>query len=237
MFSSRLAWLSAGTTCLLLTQVPVRAQVDSFACGDLRNPEYGPFDYRLASPDDRQLVEGAHFKPSLEYRFEPMRGRLPASDIDYTLRAFPNHPRALLAMTKLAERDKTERPKGANWAVECYFDRAIRFRADDSGVRLVYGMFLTKKGRKKEAIEQLRVSESLAGNDMNIQYNLGLAYFDAGDFEKSLSHAHKAYSLGFPLGGLKSRLERAGKWREPVAATVPSGAPAAPPATDSPPSK
>jgi tetratricopeptide (TPR) repeat protein len=203
-----------GGLVILLCCGQASAQVEAFACGDLRN-HHGPFDYRLATPDERELVEGAHFRPSLEHRFEPIRTRPPASDIDYTLRAFPNHPRALMAMMKLAERDKTERPNGANWPVECYFDRAIRFRADDAGVRLVYGIYLTKKRRPKEAIAQLEIAEKLAGEDANIYYNLGLAYFDTGNMDKALASAHAAYALGFPLPGLKNKLERAGKWRDP----------------------
>jgi tetratricopeptide (TPR) repeat protein len=209
--------MSLGVALAAALSGPAHAQLDSAACGALKNPEHGPFDYRLANEEERVLVEGAHFTPELEMRFQPIRNRPVASDIDYTLRAFPNHPRALMAMMKLAERDKTDRPVGARYPVECYFDRAIRWRADDSGVRLVYGIYLTRKGRPKEAIEQLQIADKLAGEDANIQYNLGLAYFEAGDMTRALTHAHAAYALGFPLPGLRNRLERAGKWREPIA--------------------
>ncbi len=54
-----------------------------------------------------------------------------------------------------------------------------------------------------------------AGDDANVHYNLGLAYVDLKQYDKALLSAHKAYQLGFPLMGLKNRLQRAGAWREP----------------------
>src|SRR5437868_1067555 len=70
-------------------------------CGSLDNPSYGPFDYRTATAYQKQLVEiiGAHFTSSVESlqhgNTAPIGGEL-----DYTLRAFPNHRRALLAMIR-----------------------------------------------------------------------------------------------------------------------------------------
>ena len=34
-------------------------------------------------------------------------------------------------------------------------------------------------------------------------------------YDKALASAHRAYGAGFPLPGLKNKLKRAGKWREP----------------------
>ena len=56
---------------------------------------------------------------------------LGGGDLDYTLRAFPNHHVALMAMAKLGEKQKTARPAGAKYGVECYFQRAVSFRGDD----------------------------------------------------------------------------------------------------------
>ena len=66
-----------------------------------------------------------------------------------------------------------------------------------------------------EAVAQLEEAEKLIGENANIHYNMGLAYFDLGKFEASLRHAHRAYALGFPLEGLRNRLKRAGKWQAP----------------------
>ena len=61
---------------------------------DLHNA-FGPFDYRTATKDKLKLVESYHFTPKVESLIGGQSGTLGA-DIDYTLRAFPNHPRALL---------------------------------------------------------------------------------------------------------------------------------------------
>jgi hypothetical protein len=37
-----------------------------------------------------------------------------------------------------------------------------------------------------------------------------------GQFDKSLECAHIAYGSGFPLPGLRDKLKRAGKWKEPI---------------------
>jgi tetratricopeptide (TPR) repeat protein len=174
---------------------------------------FGPFDYRLATKEQRELVERHHFTGRVEQLVRGESGTI-GGDIAYTLRVFPNHPRALLAMAKLARREKTATPPGARYPVDCWFQRAVQFQPDDAQVRLVYGIDLLRGGKKVEAVEQLKLAEGLAVNDANVYYNLGLAYFDLNDFEKSNMYAKRAYELGFPLPGLRDKLKRAGAWRE-----------------------
>lgn len=181
-------------------------------CGPLENA-FGPLDYRTASPAERRLVEGAHFTPSVETLQRGNRGVLGA-DIDYTLRVFPNHPRALYAMTRLAERTKSTKPPGALYPIECYYDRAVRFRPDDAVVRGLYAMFLIRENRGDEARVQLKAAEELGPNDAQVVYNLGLAYFDLKELDRSLAFAKRAYAMGIPFPGLRDKLKRAGKWRD-----------------------
>lgn len=190
-------------------------------CGDLQN-NYGPFDYRSATNEQRKLVEDWHFNSDIQ-RFKSRPNNTLGGDVDYTLRAFPNNHRALLHMMNIAVREKTDKPYGARYTIECYFDRAIRFRDDDGQVRLLYGIYLLRKGEKDRAIQQLQLSENLSGDDANIFYNLGMAYYNLGDFDKSLVYAHKAYSYGFPLNGLRNMLIRRGKWKDmPPEVTLPA---------------
>ena len=188
-------------------------------CPTLRHG-YGPYDYRTATPEQLNLVEGAHFFPNVENLRDgtphPNRGYaiIPGGEIDYTLRAFPNHHRALMALSRLSLRDKNERPNGVKANVECYFQSAIKFREDDTYVYLVYGIHLLKKGKNQEAMVQFDKSKELGDDSANLHYNLGLAYFQAKRFDDALESAHKAYSAGFPLAGLKNMLIRAGKWRD-----------------------
>ena len=97
-------------------------------CGELANA-YGPYDYR-SSRDKLAIVEAAHFTPDVEALRSGSTGQL-GGDIDYTLRASPNHPRALIAMANLGRRMNSEQPPGAKYTLACYFDRAVRF-ADDA---------------------------------------------------------------------------------------------------------
>ena len=62
-------------------------------------------------------------------------------------------------------------------------------------------------------MEQLNKAEELTPRDANVQYNLGLVYFELKDYENSLKHAKIAYDLGFPLKGLREKLESVHEWR------------------------
>ncbi|BAP87966.1 TPR repeat protein [Burkholderiales bacterium GJ-E10] len=186
--------------------------VDGGACGSLRNA-YGPYDYRTIPPRSLYLVEMRHFPPQVETLQRGSTGTIGA-DLDYALRAIPNHPRILLAMMRLARRDHTEQPSGSRYSVQCWFDRAVQFAPDDPMVRMLYGNYLIEKGKPSAALEQLRVADKLATDDANLQYNLGLAYFKLKKYDLASGHARKAYAAGFPLPGLRDMLSSVGEWRD-----------------------
>ena len=181
------------------------------ACGPLSNG-YGPFDYRTHRAQ-LQVVEAHHFDAGVESLQRGKSSHL-GGDLDYTLRASPNHARALMAMARLSEREKKAKPHGANYTIDCYFDRAVRFAPNDPTVLTLYAIHLNKKGKKTEAIAQLETAEKHVGRSPNIAYNMGLVYLDLNDFDNALKYAHIAYEGGFPLPGLRNMLKRAGKWRE-----------------------
>lgn len=184
-------------------------------CGDLTNA-YGPFDYRT-SRDKLVIVENFHFTQDVEALRSGSTGQI-GGDLDYTLRASPNHPRALIAMANLGRKLNTDQPPGAKYSIPCYFDRAIRFADDDAMVRLVYGTYLARVGKERQGLEQLEVALKLDPGNANIHYNLGLVYLDLKDYPKAREHAQRAYELGFSLPGLRKRLEAAGQWTPPPAA-------------------
>ena len=186
------------------------ARADS-TCGSLLNA-VGPWDYRTATQERRELVERFHFKPETEaLKGQGVIGL--AADLQYTLRAFPNHPRALVTIGDLARKQKRAQPPGFIYPIECWFERAIRFQPDDGQVRLVYGVALLKDGNRDGAIEQLQKADQLLPRNANVHYNLGLAYFDTKNYAKAREHAKIAYELGFPLPGLKDKLQRASQWQ------------------------
>lgn len=182
-------------------------------CGPLIHHDEGG-DYTNAT--DRQglgVVEQFHFTPEVERLVRGTSGTV-ADDIAYTLDHFPNHHRALAAMAKLALREKTDRPRGAKYSVECYFDRALRVRQDDARVHALFGGYLLALGEIDSALEQLREAARLEPENGTTHYNLGLLYLRKQDYARARESAQKAYALGFPLPGLKNKLVAAGQWRD-----------------------
>lgn len=223
----------------LLSQLAV-AQVSAEYCGSLSNA-YGPYDYRsdhhkqapgdqMPHPAKRQLVEGAHFTPRVENLIGAQSsGQIgpPGADLDYTLRAFPNHHRALIAVMRYGERKGTQKPPGLPRVVECYFERAVRFAPNDTTVRMIYASYLAKNKREPEAVAQLEQATNYAGDNPFTHYNIGLSYFDLKLYDQALAQAHKAMALGFERTQLRDLLEQAGQWKEPEVAPVPPSTDAA----------
>ena len=207
---------------LALIASPIAVRAGEGDCGSLQT-HFGPFDYRTASPEQRKLVEGVHFTPKVESLKGGNTSITAGGDMNYTLNVFPNHHRALMALIKLSEKEKTDRPRDMTYTVACRFDRAERFRPDDAMVKMLHGIYLIRKGKTQAAADKLEEASALAGDDSNITYNLGLAYFDLKLYDKALANAHTSYALGFPLPGLRDKLKRAGKWSEstPVAVNLP----------------
>jgi tetratricopeptide (TPR) repeat protein len=171
-------------------------------------------DYTNA--DDRRglaVVENFHFTPNVERLVRGATGALGA-DISYTLEHFPNHHRALAAMSRLSLRDKSRKPHGARYTIECYFDRALRYRPDDARVYALYGSYLLALGQTTGALEQLEQAATLEPDNATAHYNLGLLYVKTRDYDKARASARKAYGMGFPLPGLKNQLAAAGEWRD-----------------------
>ena len=199
------------------------AQQGDPSCGNPFVNGFGPHDYRVEQGQPRKIVEDYHFSTRVESLISGMSGSV-GSDIDYTLRAFPNHHRALISMMNLGARTKSPTPPGAQFSVECYFKRALQFRPDDTIARMIYAKYLASTGRKPDATRQLETVVQAAKENGFTQYNAGLIYFEMGEFDKARLQAHRAQSLGFERqGGLKQQLQAAGKWAEP-ASDAPAGA-------------
>jgi tetratricopeptide (TPR) repeat protein len=205
---------------ILLGFILVATFSKSFAAGDCPPAvpipgQFGPFDYN--NPDNKgqnlHIVETMHFTPQVEQLIRGQSGYV-GGDLDYTLRAFPNHPRALNAMARLALQEKTPTPRGAHFSVECYFNRAMDFVPTDPVPYLLYGNYLAKSSREQEALEKYQQAEKIDPQNANVLYNMGLLYFNMKQYDQSLTYAKKAYAAGFPLPGLRQKLESAGQWKE-----------------------
>jgi Tfp pilus assembly protein PilF len=204
------------------------AQEPANPCGSLKNG-YGPYDYRT-SKAELDIVEQFHLTPDVELLRHGNTATI-AGDLDYTLRASPNHHRALMAMVNLSLKQKTDRPNGPRgYTVDCYFDRAFRFAADDGKVKIIYGVWLYRINKKPEAVRVLEAARETEDNNANLHYNLGLVYFDLKDMPHALESAQRAYQLGAQFPGLRNKLKAAGAWKEPKPDT-PSASAATPSAS------
>jgi tetratricopeptide (TPR) repeat protein len=189
-------------------------------CGRLASLEnaYGPYDYTNPTHfrDRLPIVEKAHFTKAVENLVKARSGSL-SGDLDYTLRAFPNHHRALysLARYRLQYLANKENNRPFDHPAECYFERAIRFKPTDDVVHLIYAIFLHQRGETNLALDHYQATVRLNPDSAEGHYNIGLLYSDLEQYELAMRHATKAYKLGFPLQGLKNRLIKANVWEDP----------------------
>ena len=135
-------------------------------------------------------------------------------DLDYILRAFPNHHLALDAMSRLSVKEGTAKPRGAQYTVACYFDRAVRFKADDPD-----GAAAVREVPLRAATSAIRPRPPAGSKQARLRRTPTSSTTWASRCSRSsattkpLKAAHQAYALGFPLDGLRKKLESVGKWQ------------------------
>ena len=182
-------------------------------CGDLRNG-YGPWDYtNLRHFEERlPIVEVAHFNSDVESLKRSMTpGGDVIGDLDYVLRTFPNHHRALYSMLKYRVKNP-KRTRERFYSADCYFKRAIAFKYNDGIVWMLYGIYNHKLKKYNDALDNYKMSEKLLTRPQELYYNMGLLYYDIKNYEESVKYAKKAYALGYQLQALKDKLSSIGKW-------------------------
>jgi len=187
-------------------------------CGTLDNP-YGPFDYNNPVHRAEKLpkVEKAHF----DYGVRTLDGHSRkvftwsalAGDIAYTLRVCPNHHQALYSMAEYHVRNYQENQR-MQYTPECWFKRAHRWTPDDGNVWLIEGIYQAKTGKLVDAEKSYRRSIDLMPDSAEAHYNIGLLYVKLKEYELAREHAVRAYDLGYPMPGLKSKLARLGEWQQ-----------------------
>jgi len=205
---------------LAATSGTATAQTDS-SCGNPFKNHFGPIDYRTANAYTKALVENVHFTPGIESLTRPgtTMFRDMASDVGYTLRVFPNHHRALLTMARAAKKFGSDPAPNGIFTVNCYFERAVLFRPDDTVARALYAQYLAANARKDDAVQQLEIATTFAKDNPFSQYNIGLLYFELGKFDKALERAHAAIALGNTRPELPDKLRAINKWTELPGAT------------------
>ena len=214
LFSLVLLFGLVGYSPALLAQANPREPGSS--CAETLGNTYGPFDYRATTVQQRRIVENIHFTRPVETLRRGSTGEHPGGDIEYTLAVYPNHHRALVSMDRLAEKEGAKPPKMATLTVDCWYERALRWRADDPVARMLYADFLIRQKRLTEALGQLDYVVSQPHDNPYTRYNAGLLYLRAKAYEQALMQAHLSKAEGFPRTELQDGLKAAGKWREPA---------------------
>lgn len=191
-------------------------------CGSLES-HYGPFDFRTDRPK-LFIVEKHHFSTKVEKLAGGDTAATPGPDLEYVLKTFPNHPRALAAVVRWSKKKQDPHPKDLKYSVDCHFERALLFRKDDAVVRMLYANWMGDTNRRREGLAQL--DQVKAGDNPFTIYNLGLVYAELGGFDRALEMAHKAQAMGFVRPELQKMLEKAGHWRAPQTPQDAGAAPA-----------
>jgi len=198
---------------LTLATSAAHAQASPTVCGSLDNQGNGPFDYRV-DRDKLKVVEGFHFTPRVEALISGQSAPI-AMDLDFVLRAFPNHHRALIAMSRLGVRTKSLTPPQSPRSVDCYFERALRFRRDDAVARMLFASYLRDINRLPDALREVEQAIEIGRDNAFTQYNAGLLLAEMGQFDRALLQAHRAQAMGFTRPELKAKLQAVGKWVDP----------------------
>ena len=197
------------------------------ACGSLQNA-YGPYDYRKERTGMLEIVERAHFTPEVEMLVRGKAGYL-GGDLDYTLRASPNHHRALAATARLAEREGNPQPRNMRYSVDCWFDRGMRFAPDDHVVRFLFVQYLIRTKRAAQAPQHLDHVAAMNPPEALTWLNLALLNADLGRWEIGRTQAEQARAMGLERAPVSERFAAAGfalRSPEELASMAPASAPA-----------
>ena len=133
------------------------------------------------------------------------------ADLNWTLRRYPNHIIALRALIDYVI-------GGGHFyeflAPQCYFVRARQFAPDHVDVFMLEGLFYWKTGDLRRAVKLYERATAMDSTSAEAHYHLGLLYFSLAEYDASRSHANAAYAAGYPLPGLRKKLEAAGHWKD-----------------------
>ncbi len=178
------------------------------------NENFGPFDYlqRQSLQGQLNIVESYHFTPEVEQLIRGKTGDSPLGDLDYTLRAWPNHHRALYSVIQHRINTFKQNTHLRYPPAECYLQRAMRFSSKDTTVHMLYGILLQRTGRREQALKEYERACELDPNNVQAKYNLALLLVELKRYSEAKDYADKLYGRGFPLPGLRDKLKAAGQW-------------------------
>lgn len=177
-------------------------------------PGYGPYDY-IKDKSKVALVEQYHFTSEVEALIHGESGSL-EGDLNYTLRAFPNHHKALLSVIRL----KLDMVKGLRHGKlktqpECYLMRAISYSPKDPAPYSLYAYYLSNLGQKDKAKELYQQATDIAPDNIRIKYAFALFLLNNNEKNEAYRLAKEIYEKeqNAPTG-LRDQLKKAGVWQD-----------------------
>lgn len=154
-----------------------------------KSSNYGPFDYTNYQHKVNKLgiVERYHFTQkisslhSMSKNFKNLYGNMA-----YTLRAFPNHHKALNSMIQL----KLNSKEWGSTPIECFLKRAVTINKKDGISHLLFAIYLHRIKMYKEAENEYQKANKLTSSP-ELYYNYGLLLVDLKRHEEAVSYAEK----------------------------------------------
>ncbi len=186
-----------------------------FACAG-EHMRYGPYDYANAEHRATKLpiVESYHFTPEVQQLLRGKSGSV-IGDLQYTLRAFPNHYKALRSISYYDILYKnTEGMNNVSPSVECYFQRAINFVPADATVHILYAIFLKKINKVNLAEAEYKKAIELEPEKLKFRYMYGLFLVKQKKYNAAKEQAEIIYNKNYPETKLKMKLHSVGYWGE-----------------------
>jgi tetratricopeptide (TPR) repeat protein len=187
------------------------------ACGPVRsvNTADGNIDYRkrFSSPVVKKGVSDLDYYHTRLAQDDMRKQQLSynvKANLDFSLRYSPNHHAALQILSAYDLGGGKEHEFAST---DCYFYWASLFAPTDEQVAVIGATYLWKKGRLVTAEEWFQRALRLNAESIEARYNLGLLYVTLGRLDEANTQAQIAYAGGYPLPGLRRKLEQAGKWK------------------------
>lgn len=204
---------------LLKKQAPwVGTTLDGISCENIGVRQgFGPYDYNQRGNLKKELflVETAHFTPPVENLIHGSSATTPEQDLDYTLRAWPNHHRALVSIINYQLNILSKISHGKLIVPpECYLIRAINYSPKDAVVHSLYGHYLKKLGQLEESAKYYEKALALAPENAKISYSFSLLLIDLKRYDEAVKYAKIAYQNKHTPKGLKNKLIKLGVWDE-----------------------
>lgn len=183
--------------------------------GPRLNRDYYDPNEKLRDPHIFKNVELAHITGGGYREYGKRHYDRAYGHVEFALHYYPNHPKGLYLLSEVCVKWKS--PK---CDADGYFERAIELNPSIAQTHTLHGLHLHRTGRLKEALEAYKKALELDPNSVYAHYNVGLLYFDMGQYALANEHAQRSYALGSQYPGLREKLQRAGKWKDVAEATA-----------------